>query len=466
MQNYRPRIRLHTNTMLKHGVLVLAALTLFTASAQADTVFDKPDASFNGRVFSPGVAYPGGDADVRGGGFKPGQEIQLLRSGTNVAKDKVVTADKDGNFNTSIAVPADAATGIHPIVVQVAKPSAAAIFEFKISAPTKLSGADKFAVKAEHIKPGLYQSAYGAASKALFVTSSVGRPPVKDSALSKVNPDTLKVEASITPAVDADNDKGQVHAVYGVAVDDSAGTVWVTNTRSGTVAVYKQSDLSLVKQFPNKLVPHARDVAIDSERHRAYVSAATTNEIVVFDTDKLEQVGTIAIQSKAREAANPMSLAIDAKSGKLYTVSRTTNEAIVIDLKKQAVAQIFPLVGAKGTSGVAVAPDAQVLFVASQGSDNVQLVSLKDGTILHDINVGAGPLNVAWDPKDKLAYVAIRGGSSVAVINLDGKLVANLDGGSYPNHISTDGRGTVFVVNKAKGKDDKTGDRVSRITMK
>ncbi|KAA0890017.1 YncE family protein [Pusillimonas sp. ANT_WB101] len=456
----------YRKTVLKTTALVLAALAISTGSVQADTVFDQPDTNFNGSVFSTGVVHPGGEAIVKGGGFKPGQEVQLLRNGHNIAKDKILTADQDGKFSTTISVPETAATGLHPVVVQVAKPSAAKVFEFKISPDINYTGAEKFTITSASLSPSVYQSAYSAATNALFVTSSVGRPPVKASTLTKLNADTLKVEASITPAADPSNEKGQVMAVYGVAVDDDAGTVWVSNTRASTVAVYKQADLALVKQFPNELVPHARDIVVDSKHHRAYASVTGSNEIAVFDTQKLEHIGTIVMKSKSREGISPMSMALDASNGKLYTVSRTSNEAVVIDLGKQEVEHVYPLPGAKAASGVAVAPEANTLFVASQATDNVLLVDLKDGKILHDVKVGAGPLNITWDAKNKLAYAVSRGGNSIAVINLDGKLVANLDGGSLPNHISTDGKGAIFALNKARGKDDKTGDRLSKISLK
>lgn len=459
-------IRRYETAALKYSSALLAALALSAGAAHADTVFDQPAPSYNGRVMSTGVAKPGDEVAVRGSGFTPGQEIQLLRSGQPIAKDKVLTADKEGNFSTTITVPKTAAVGVHPVVVQVAKPSAASIFEFKISPDIAYSGADKFNITAEHLTAGLYQAAYSPASKAVFVTAAVGRPPVTESSLLKVNPDTLKVEARITPAADPENDKGQVMAVYGVAADDDAGTVWVTNTRSNTVAVYRQNDLSLVKQFPNGAAPHARDVVVDGANHRAYVSAFGSNDISVFDTQKLEPLDSIAIKSRSRQDPAPMSLALDAENGKLYTVSMATNEAIVIDLAKQEVEHVYPLPGAKSASGVAVAPEANVLFVASQGSDSVQLVDLKDGKVLHTVSVPAGPLNVTWNAKDKRAYAVSRGGNAITVIDLDGKIVANLDGGTFPNHVITDGKGTVYAINKSRGQDDKTGDRITKITQK
>ncbi|NYT57600.1 ATP-binding protein [Alcaligenaceae bacterium] len=466
MQTHLIAIKFSKTAMLKRTAALLAVLALSGGSVYANNLFDQPDPDFNGRVSSMGVVTPGSAATINGSGFKPGQEVQLLRSGQNIAQDRILAVDKDGKFSTTIAVPADAVVGRHPVVVQVEKPSAATVFEFKISPDIKFSGAEKFNIVSERLQPGMYQSAYSAASNALFVTSSVGRPPVKESALMKVNADTLKIEASITPAPDKANDKGQVMAVYGVAVDDALGTVWVTNTRSNTVAVYKQSDLSLVKQFDHGVAPHARDVVVDGKNHRAYVSAFGVNEIIVFDTKKLEQLDPIAIKSKTREDFSPLSLALDTQNSKLYTVSLSTNEAAVIDLAKQETVKVYALPGAKNASGVAVAPKAQVLFVASQGSDNVLLVDLSNGGILHSVSVGAGPLNVVWDAKNKLAYAISRGAGSIAVIDLDGKLVANLEAGNLPNHLSTDGKGAVYAINKARGKEDETRDRISKITAK
>ncbi len=89
------------------------------------------------------------------------------------------------------------------------------------------------------------------------MTSAVGRPPVTQSQLLKLDPKSLKVTKAITPA-QVPGTNGAVYAVYGVGVDDTNGNVWVTNTRQNSIAVYRQKDLSLVHQFPADTVPHAR----------------------------------------------------------------------------------------------------------------------------------------------------------------------------------------------------------------
>ena len=67
----------------------------------------------------------------------------------------------------------------------------------------------------------------------------------------------------------------------------------MTNTQQNTVSVYKQDDLSHVKTFPKGSVAHSRDVVVDEQTGLAYVSAASGDEVVVFDANKNEPVRRI-----------------------------------------------------------------------------------------------------------------------------------------------------------------------------
>lgn len=462
-------------SLLHRAGTTLAVLSLSISAAYAAPLFDKADDSFEGRVSASGVVLPGKDATIAGRGFKPGQEVTLSRSRTvlNPGGD-AFAVDAEGNFEGTISVPADAVPGYHPIVVDVANPSAATVYELKVSPDVPLAGQDKYTATSQKLVQGLYQTAYSAKSDRLFVTSAVGRPPVKVSQLVKVNPKDLSIEASVTPAKVPGRDDDHLFAVYGVDVDDANGTVWVTNTRDGTVAVYKQSDLSLVKQFEPGLTPHSRDVAVDEKHGKAYVSTPGKNTIAVFDTAKLAFVKNIEIESSIKPRPGPgrgepakvstMSLALDEAGGKLYTISGSTNEAIVIDTASDSVEKIVAVNGIRSASGVAVDAKGKRLFVAAQGSDSVSVVDLTKGEVVQTVLVGAGALNVGFDPVGGLAYVSNRGAGTVTVLSGDGKIVANLDGGTFPNHALADGKGNVYVVNKARGQDDAQGDRLTRLT--
>lgn len=443
------------------------ALALMCAMpvAGAASVFSQPDADFKGRLWAKDVVVPGGKAVLEGFSFVPGQKITLTRGQTVLNPKTPYQANEKGEFEASIDIPADAAPGIHAIVVNASEPNATALHNLKISPVLPLSGADKFQVDSQKLVPGLYQVVFSPANNALYVTSAIGRPPVKASKLLKINPETLAIEAQVDALPVAGRDDGHLYAVYGVGVDEANGNVWTTNTRDNTVAVYRASDLKLVKQFEPGVLPHGRDIVVDTARGKVFASGS--GQIAVFDAKTLAPLATIEPQSKVRgEDFAPASLALDAANGKLYTVSMSTPEAAVIDTATGTVDRIIDIPGARSAIGVAVNPQGQRLYVTAQGSDNLLIVDLSDGKVLHDVKTGAGPLNVSYDAVSGLAYVANRGAGSISVVDADGKIVANLDGGTYPNHLGTDGKGHVFVVNKSKGAEDPNGDHIRRVSPK
>jgi DNA-binding beta-propeller fold protein YncE len=359
----------------------------------------------------------------------------------------------------------------------VANPAASLLVPLKISPDVPLSGQDRFDAQYQPLVRGLYQVAYSPKHDRAFVTSAVGRPPVTVSELLKVNPQTLAIEARVTPAVapaparsgaDAGNAAASVYAVYGVDVDDAHDRVWVTNTRQNTVAVYRQSDLKLVKQFEPGTVPHARDVLVDERRGKVYASPVGEPRLVVFDAATLKPGKPIAIATTRRGADakdfSPMSLALDEAGARLFVVSLSTAEVAVIDTRTDRVTQVWPLEGVNSAAGVAYDPQGDRILVAAQGSDNLLIVDAKTGKTLHDVKTGAGALNVSFDPVHRLAYVANRGSGTVTVVDANGQIVANLAGGTLPNHLKATGKGTVLTVNKSRGENDPAGDRIGRIT--
>lgn len=448
----------------------MLALTLIAGPVMADTIFTPTSDGFIGDVGAeaPNRApiYAGTTVTISGEDLVPGQQITLMRGATVLNADGPLTVAADGTFSFDVAVDAEAVTGLQPVVVIGENPAAATVVDLKVSPQVPVSGAEQFTILSQPVTRGLYQVAYSPKSNALFVTAAVGRPPVKESSLVKVNPDTLETIASVTPdAAPAreDGSDGGLFAVYGIAVDDANGTVWVTNTRQNTIAVYKQDDLSLVKQFEPGAATHGRDVVIDEANGRAYVSTSFTPEILVFDTRTLEPLDPITVPSKIRgEDFGTMALDLDAKAGKLVTASLNTPEAAVIDLKTGDV-KVIEAKGAQGASGAAYDAQDGLIFVASQKTDNLLILDADTGAVLHDVEVGAGPLNVTFEPVSRRAFVANRGSGTITVVDTAGKIVANLDAGSFPNQLRADGKGNVYAVNKSRGENDEAGDRVWRI---
>lgn len=433
--------------------------------------FAAVDTSFAGQVRPAApVVYAGDTVRLEGSRFTPGQQVTLGYEGRPLVQ--AVTVDSEGKFIAEVQIPAQAQPGRHPIVVSATGPNAATIATLKISPKLEASGQERFATQSEKLAPGgLYQSAYSAKNNALFVTRAVGRPPVSESELIKVNADTLQELARVTPAKAPDRknrqgemQSGGVFAVYGVGVDDARGTVWVTNTRQNTVAVYRQSDLRLVKQLPSESAGHPRDVVIDTRSGKAFVSTVSP-AIEVFDTRSFKKTATITIESSIRGFnARPftaMSLALDAASGKLYVVS-STGELAVVDVKSRKVEKVFAIEGVNGSAGVAYDARSGRLFVASQGSDDLAVIDAASGRVLQRTLVGAGALNVVFDAASNLAYVSNRGAATVTVVDTDGQIVANLPTGPQPNHLSLGKGGAVYLVN-AGPQDNPQSGQITRL---
>ncbi|WP_010137917.1 hypothetical protein [Oceanicola sp. S124] len=439
----------------------VTALILSLPGAAMAQVFDTP-APFDANVSlsgpDRGAVVPGATVSVSGQGFVAGQDVRLLR-GAEVLT--TLTADGEGAIAWSFELPADAALGLHPIVVQTEGPDSASVVELKVSPDLALTGAEAYDEKTAQFARGLYQVAHSAANGTIFTASAVGRPPVEVSQITKLDADTLEVLAEVTP----DDASRGVFAVYGIAVDDAHGNVWTTNTRQNTVAVYAQDDLSLVKQFPEDTVGHPRDVVIDSANNRAYVSTSFTGEIVVFDTETLDAVEPLNVGSDVRRGTfGAMALELDAQNGQLYTVSRSTPEVARIDLATGEITLLAaPIIS--GT-GVTVDPATGTIYVAGGQSDNVVGLSA-EGEVLFDSKVGSFPLNLAFDALNGQVFSSNRMSGTLTALNgQTGEVEAVLNGGTFPNYLDVLEDGTVLAVNKSRGEEDPEGDILRAITPK
>lgn len=463
----RPRMGLFA------ALLLGAALIAAPQGVRAEAPFHTP-AAFTGNIAVTSsergsAIHAGGAVTISGRGLVPGQALVFQR-GTTVLHDGAVVADAEGEFSFMLELPADAAVGLHPIVVLAENPSATTTVNLKVSPQIPLSGATTHEALAVQVAPGLYQSAYSPRSDALFVTGTVPRFPTTESSLVKLDPETLAERARAElpaaparPGAEAGVPTGVI-GVYGVGVDEANGTVWATNTLQNSVAVYAQDDLSLIKQFEPGLVYHARAVVIDPTRNRAFVSASASAEVHVFDSENLEHLQSITIRSGRRSGNfSVMDLALDVEGGRLFVTSRLSSEVAVIDTDTNTVARTIPVDGVHNTAGVAYDAAGGLLFVVGQDSDNLAIVNPESGEVLHLVPVGAGALGVAFEPVNRLAYVSSRVAGTVTVVTPEGEIIANLDNGSFPNHVHADGRGNVYAVNKALNAEDPLGDRVTKL---
>ncbi|EPG9147697.1 YncE family protein [Klebsiella variicola] len=443
------------------SVLLASTIAMSTATtAYADSQWAAATTTFPGNIRAGSrevPVKPGDKTVVAIKNLQAGTTVTML-NGTEVLTPKPLTADEKGNLNIPLTVPADAATGLHPLTVITQNPASVSQVMLKLSRIVPPKNTEAFRLQTTSVGERAYQSAVSADGK-LFVTSARG--PKDGSRLMRLNAGTLAIEAEATLPKDK---KGEQIGVFGVGVDNAHNQVWTTNTLAETVTVYDAKTLSVVKVFPEGSVSHPRDVVIDEANNRAYVSAALTSFVEVYDTKTLEHIGQLEfVVERGKNLFNSTDLTLDSAGGKLYGVSRDTPWVGWIDLKTGKSTTV-KVPQAQGATDIARDPQTGRLYVASQETNNIVVLDA-DGKVLADTYIGAGGVSVVWDPLTSQVFAATRAGGTVAVLNKDGKLVANIPMDNTPNNLTAGPDGAVYLVSMYGTTGDKvqTGS-VTKIT--
>ncbi|MFC5171422.1 MULTISPECIES: YncE family protein [Streptomyces] len=302
---------------------------------------------------------------------------------------------------------------------------------------------------------GLYQSSYSERNNVLWTTSAVGRPPVVASALLKVDPKTLKVKQTVTPPV-TDAATGALEAVYGVAVDDEHNTVWTTNTRNNTVAVYSQRTGEHLATLPN--VGHAREIVVDERHDTVWASAFTDGSLVAFDSKTLKEKQRITVTG-----SGPTGLVVNERTGTAYAADLNGDQVIEVTAKS-ATPRLIP--AGDGPISIALSKNGRTAYTANQTGGDLSVIDLRKGLVTKSVATGAGALSVADDDRTGNVVVVNRTAATATVVDPGkGTVVRTVTTGANPNHVTVT-NGTAYVVDKsgagADGADQIHSFRVTR----
>ncbi|MFF9780996.1 YncE family protein [Streptomyces nigrescens] len=318
------------------------------------------------------------------------------------------------------------------IVVSLAAGSTLALADTATAHSGKTSGP---AAQSAPVAEGLYQSAYSERNHVLWATSSEGRPPVTNSSLVKVDPRTLEVRATYTPPV-TNPETGAVEAVYGVAVDDEHNTVWTTNTRDNSVAVYSQRTGKHLATLPG--IKHAREVVVDERHNLAWASGFGDGSVVAFDTRTYKEKKRVTVAG-----SSPAGLAVNERSGAAYATD-LANDRIIEIAPRAKSPRLIPT--GDGPLSMALSEDGRTAYSADQAAGTVSVINLRKGAVTKTVPTGAGALAVAADPRSGRVLVANRTTATVTVVDPGkGAVVDTLTTGANPNHVQV-AHGAAFVV--------------------
>ena len=416
-----------------------------------------------------GATLPTGKAKGFISGTAAGSEVDFqafeLEEGdkvTSVGTEHVNWLRKDQSVNAianaegqvtikGVQIPADAKTGDHIYFTYLTQygEEFEVMLDATVTSSTENINVDQYTGAKRTLLTTLTQSAFDPASKYIFAT----RVSFEDGTYTiyKLDAKTLDVVAK--------NDIEERYAADGIAVDNK-GQVWVTNSETGTVSVFKQSDLTHIKTFSQQELPGVKSIVIDNQTDLGYVGGPG-GVITVLDIKQNKPIGTIALDGFDEVT----SLALDQRTNQLIATSgESANPQVAkVDLANGKKVDRYEVKGAREVSGAAYDPVSKNIFVATNESV-ITVINSETEKVVTTIDTGSGTSDVRYNPKDQRVYAVNTGAGTLSVIDpATNKAVAKLEVGSSPVHVSVASDGTVSVVNNASKDIGAVGQPVDEI---
>ncbi|MFT3690963.1 YncE family protein [Paenirhodobacter sp.] len=333
---------------------------------------------------------------------------------------------------------------------------------------------DARALRAE-IAPALYELAYSAGQKALFVASAGGfgddAPPSK---ILRLDPRTLKVEAEI-----ALEGRG-----FGLALDDAAGRLYAGDTMDGAVHVIDIAANKVIGKIrlaekvkgedgTERPAYNLRELVLDPARNRLYAPGLTFEDSVLYVADtKAMQVEKV-VPGFGFVATG---IALDPGAGRLY-VSNMQGALYTVDTGSL---EVLGKVETSGDQLLNLAPDPAGgrIFATDEGHPRIDGMRAKavpdykvkgagnlvlvlkaaDGSTIRALPTGEGPIAPLFDAARKRLYVTNRGEGTVSVFDTESyALLEKIALPAHPNSLALDPASGALFVTVKNGEDAAKG---------
>jgi DNA-binding beta-propeller fold protein YncE len=181
--------------------------------------------------------------------------------------------------------------------------------------------------------------------------------------------------------------------------------VLVTNGGTQTAVFVNAKTGAVVATVPTGKGPDA--AAFDPKTGLALVMDHAGGQITLIDPKSHTVAGTIEVGGTLEAAATD-------GTGKAYVNVENKNEIVAVDLAGKKVLAHWPLAGCDGPTGLAYDAADKLLIAACDGATEV--VDARTGAVVQTLATGKGADGIAFDPKQKLAFVPSGREGTLAVI--------------------------------------------------
>jgi YVTN family beta-propeller protein len=173
-----------------------------------------------------------------------------------------------------------------------------------------------------------------------------------------------------------------------------------------------------------------------------------------YDTDSVSVIDTATNQVVGNPipAGNgPYSMAVTPNGQILYVASELSEDLTAINTQTNQAVGTIPLGIQPAT--IAISPSGSIAYVTDQESDKFVVVDLLAGKVVGAVDVGKDPWGVAFSPDGKTAYVTNQVDNNVSVIDTqNGQTLGTIPVGLDPVNVVFAPSGTIAYVANFNGK--------------
>jgi DNA-binding beta-propeller fold protein YncE len=199
--------------------------------------------------------------------------------------------------------------------------------------------------------------------------------------------------------------------VHGIAFVPKLNKGYTSNGRLGTLTVFDLQTAKVLTQLPVGQNPDA--IMYDDFSKRVIVCNGRSHSLSIVDPENDTVVGTVELGGKPEEA-------VSNGAGTVFVNIEDKNEIAVVDLKSGTVVHRWSLQPGEAPTGLAIDKTTQRLF--STCSDNKLLIVLDAGTgaVINKLPIGADCDGVVFDAASKCIFASC-GEGNITVIKENGK---------------------------------------------
>jgi DNA-binding beta-propeller fold protein YncE len=167
------------------------------------------------------------------------------------------------------------------------------------------------------------------------------------------------------------------------------------------------------------------DAAIEPKTGVVMVVDHAGGQLTLVDAKAHKVVGAIDVGGDLEEVA------VDG-TGKAYVNVENKGEIAVVDIAARKVLAHWPMEGCEAPSGLAYDAADKLLLAACDAA--MAVVDAKTGKVVQTVATGKGADGIAFDPKQKLAFVPAGRAGTLSVISMSGGKASVVD--TVPTQVS------------------------------